>query len=184
SAGVHHRRERPPALSYQHDCNTAAATVATFSQRSADTNARCHLSSRDTASDDATRILHTPADRRQRGSRFDLQRHQEDVARVAGTTHPRARREGARGIRAGAARGQRERELASDSAKSSVLYFELAPSLGVGAMRSAQTSETAPLAEVAELADALASGASGRKPMKVRVLSSAPDFARLSASFV
>jgi hypothetical protein len=34
-----------------------------------------------------------------------------------------------------------------------------------------------PRAEVAELADALASGASGRKPMKVRVLSSAPAFA-------
>ncbi len=34
-----------------------------------------------------------------------------------------------------------------------------------------------PLAEVAELADALASGASGRKAMKVRVLSSAPAFA-------
>src|SRR5688572_18300951 len=32
-------------------------------------------------------------------------------------------------------------------------------------------------AEVAELADALASGASGRKAMKVRVLSSAPAFA-------
>jgi hypothetical protein len=31
-----------------------------------------------------------------------------------------------------------------------------------------------PRAEVAELADALASGASGRKAMKVRVLSSAP----------
>ena len=55
-----------------------------------------------------------------------------------------------------------------------MLYFELASSLVVGAMVSLRTSETAPLAEVAELADALASGASGRKPMKVRVLSSAP----------
>ena len=40
-----------------------------------------------------------------------------------------------------------------------------------------------PYAEVAELADALASGASGRKPMKVRVLSSAPfDSPRSSPS--
>ena len=38
-------------------------------------------------------------------------------------------------------------------------------------------------AEVAELADALASGASGRKVVEVRVLSSAPAFARLPASF-
>jgi hypothetical protein len=39
-------------------------------------------------------------------------------------------------------------------------------------------------AEVAELADAQASGACGRKVVEVQILSSAPDFARLTASDV
>src|SRR6185436_17766460 len=45
--------------------------------------------------------------------------------------------------------------------------------------------ERSPLrAVVAELADAQASGACGRKVVKVQILSSAPAFARLTASFV
>ena len=61
-----------------------------------------------------------------------------------------------------------------------MLYFDVPASSVVvfgagGAIVASGVSRTSRhRAEVAELADALASGASGRKPMKVRVLSSAP----------
>ena len=57
-----------------------------------------------------------------------------------------------------------------------MLYFDV-PALVTRASGFDRAFSSAHCAEVAELADALASGASGRKAMKVRVLSSAPTFA-------
>src|SRR5688572_25093257 len=63
-----------------------------------------------------------------------------------------------------------------------MLYFDVLCSAYASLRRTGRV-QGIPLAEVAELADALASGASGRKAMKVRVLSSAPAFAHDRASY-